>query len=158
MLRGRGSNQIRVQDQHCVSVSPHGSHLTENGKSMHTGSHTSSHTVTKITVFHLYSLPLFKGPHLQTTVVDVHLRLHHTPLTVAPPTLQRLHLRLHFHFTSSELLSVQHATTSTKPTNKETSVPKRTSRRRFSQRDERRAKDCAEIILLCKLAFFFWTP
>ncbi|XP_030248397.1 B-cell lymphoma 3 protein homolog [Sparus aurata] len=31
VLRGRGSNQIRVQDQQCVSVSPHGSNLTENG-------------------------------------------------------------------------------------------------------------------------------
>ncbi|XP_076593713.1 B-cell lymphoma 3 protein homolog [Chaetodon auriga] len=31
VLRGRGSNQIRVQDQHCVSVSSHGSNLTENG-------------------------------------------------------------------------------------------------------------------------------
>ncbi|XP_031144766.1 B-cell lymphoma 3 protein homolog [Sander lucioperca] len=31
VLRGRGSNHIRVQDQHCVSLSPHGSNLTENG-------------------------------------------------------------------------------------------------------------------------------
>ncbi|XP_044214152.1 B-cell lymphoma 3 protein homolog isoform X2 [Thunnus albacares] len=31
VLRGRGSKQIRVQDQHCMSVSPHGSNLTENG-------------------------------------------------------------------------------------------------------------------------------
>ncbi|KAK5861885.1 hypothetical protein PBY51_017326 [Eleginops maclovinus] len=31
VLRGRGSNQIRVQDQHCVSLSSHGSNLTENG-------------------------------------------------------------------------------------------------------------------------------
>ncbi|XP_062278193.1 B-cell lymphoma 3 protein homolog [Scomber scombrus] len=31
VLRGRGSKQIRVQDQHCISVSPHGSNFTENG-------------------------------------------------------------------------------------------------------------------------------
>ncbi|XP_010739701.1 B-cell lymphoma 3 protein homolog [Larimichthys crocea] len=31
VLRGRGSNHVRVQEQHCVSVSPHGSSLTENG-------------------------------------------------------------------------------------------------------------------------------
>ncbi|XP_023265113.1 B-cell lymphoma 3 protein isoform X1 [Seriola lalandi dorsalis] len=31
VLRGRGSKHIRVQDQHIVSVSPHGSNLTENG-------------------------------------------------------------------------------------------------------------------------------
>lgn len=31
VLRGRGSRQIRVQDQHCMSVSPVESNLTENG-------------------------------------------------------------------------------------------------------------------------------
>ncbi|XP_078143078.1 B-cell lymphoma 3 protein [Centroberyx gerrardi] len=31
VLRGRGSKQIRGQDQHCVSVSPHRSNLTSNG-------------------------------------------------------------------------------------------------------------------------------
>ncbi|KAM3614462.1 uncharacterized protein V6R79_014795 [Siganus canaliculatus] len=31
VLRGRGSNHVRVQDQHYVSLSPHGSNLTENG-------------------------------------------------------------------------------------------------------------------------------
>lgn len=31
VLRGRSSKQIRVQDQHCISVSPHGSSLIENG-------------------------------------------------------------------------------------------------------------------------------
>ncbi|KAG7457247.1 B-cell lymphoma 3 protein [Solea senegalensis] len=33
VLRGRGSKYIRLQDQHCVSVSPHGSNLSENGSS-----------------------------------------------------------------------------------------------------------------------------
>lgn len=32
VLRGRGSKQIRVQDQHCMSVSPNDSNLTENGE------------------------------------------------------------------------------------------------------------------------------
>ncbi|CAN9513791.1 unnamed protein product [Ophioblennius macclurei] len=31
VLRGRGSKQIRVQDQHCQSNSPHGSNFTESG-------------------------------------------------------------------------------------------------------------------------------
>ncbi|KAM6994767.1 B-cell lymphoma 3 protein homolog [Tautogolabrus adspersus] len=31
VLRGRGSNQMRVQDQHSIPNSPHGSHLTETG-------------------------------------------------------------------------------------------------------------------------------
>lgn len=31
VLRGRGSKQIRVQDQHCLSNSPHGSNFTESG-------------------------------------------------------------------------------------------------------------------------------
>ncbi|XP_029959243.1 B-cell lymphoma 3 protein homolog [Salarias fasciatus] len=31
VLRGRGSKQIRVQDQHCRSDSPHGSNFTESG-------------------------------------------------------------------------------------------------------------------------------
>lgn len=57
VLRGRGPNQIRVQDQHCVSVSPHGSNLTENGSpspshsrgcspltTTHTPHHSTSHS------------------------------------------------------------------------------------------------------------------
>lgn len=57
VLRGRGSNQIKVQDQHCVSVSPHGSNLTENGSpspnhsrgcspltTPHTPHHSTSHS------------------------------------------------------------------------------------------------------------------
>lgn len=43
------------------------------------------------------------GPHLPTTVAVVHLWLHHTPLIKVPPILQRLHLRLFFHFTSSKV-------------------------------------------------------
>ncbi|XP_054477801.1 B-cell lymphoma 3 protein homolog [Anoplopoma fimbria] len=57
VLRGRGSNQIRVQDQHCVSVSPHGSNFTDNGSpspnhsrgcspltTPHTPHHSASHS------------------------------------------------------------------------------------------------------------------
>ncbi|XP_068592554.1 B-cell lymphoma 3 protein homolog [Cebidichthys violaceus] len=57
VLRGRGSNQIRAQDQHCVSVSPHGSSFTDNGSpspnhsrgcspltTPHTPHHSTSHS------------------------------------------------------------------------------------------------------------------
>ncbi|XP_070768544.1 B-cell lymphoma 3 protein homolog [Enoplosus armatus] len=57
VLRGRGSNQIRVQDQLCVSVSPHGSNVTESGSpspnhsrgcspltTPHTPHHSTSHS------------------------------------------------------------------------------------------------------------------
>ncbi|XP_070823407.1 B-cell lymphoma 3 protein homolog [Chaetodon trifascialis] len=46
VLRGRGSNQIRVQDQHCVSVSSHGSNLTENGSLSPNHSHGCSPSTT----------------------------------------------------------------------------------------------------------------
>ncbi len=105
MLRGKDSNQTRAQDQHCVSVSSHGSNLTENGKHMPTQVHAQVQIVAKIIVIDLYSLPLIQGPHLPTTVVDVRLQPPHTPLIIAPPTLQRLHLPLHLHFSSSNLFS-----------------------------------------------------
>ncbi|KAM6935381.1 B-cell lymphoma 3 protein homolog [Lycodopsis pacificus] len=57
VLRGRGSNQVRAQDQHCVSVSPHGSSVTDNGSpspnhsrgcspltTPHTPHHSTSHS------------------------------------------------------------------------------------------------------------------
>lgn len=57
VLRGRGSNQIRVQDQHCASGSPRGNNLTENGSpspshsrgcspstTPHTPHHSTSHS------------------------------------------------------------------------------------------------------------------
>lgn len=80
------------------------------------------------------------GPHLPTTVVDVRLWLHHTPLTIAPPTLQRLHLRLYFHFTSSELLSS--ATFNYLHAANQQRAAKMSSRRTFSKQDSRPAKDC----------------
>lgn len=61
VLRGRGSKQIRVQDQHCVSVSPHGSNFTESGSpspiqsrgcspltTPHTLHHNASHSPTTL--------------------------------------------------------------------------------------------------------------
>ncbi|KAM7421200.1 hypothetical protein PAMA_015383 [Pampus argenteus] len=66
VLRGRGSKQIRVQDQHCMSVSSHGSNLTENGSpspshsrgcspltTPHTPQHSSSQTPS-VRVFPFY--------------------------------------------------------------------------------------------------------
>ncbi|KAL6109796.1 bcl3 [Pungitius sinensis] len=57
VLRGRGSNTIRSQDQHCASVSPHGSSFTDNGSpspnhscgcsplnTQHTPHHCTSHS------------------------------------------------------------------------------------------------------------------
>ncbi|XP_070691599.1 B-cell lymphoma 3 protein homolog [Pempheris klunzingeri] len=52
VLRGRGSNQIRVQDQRCVSVSPHGSNLTENGSPSPIHSHGYSPSTTPYTPHH----------------------------------------------------------------------------------------------------------
>ncbi|XP_035527522.1 B-cell lymphoma 3 protein homolog [Morone saxatilis] len=52
VLRGRGSNPLRVQDQHCVSVSPHGSNLTENGSPSPNHSRGCSPTTTPHTPHH----------------------------------------------------------------------------------------------------------
>ncbi|KAM9353515.1 B-cell lymphoma 3 protein homolog [Symphorus nematophorus] len=52
VLRGRGSNQIRVQDQHCVSVSSHGSTFTENGSPSPSHSRGCSPSTTPLTLHH----------------------------------------------------------------------------------------------------------
>ncbi|XP_029306575.1 B-cell lymphoma 3 protein homolog [Cottoperca gobio] len=70
VLRGRGSNQIRVQDQHNVSVSSHGSNLTENGSPSSNHSRGCSPSTTPHTPYHSTS---------------------HSP---------KIHLPLDFHFTS----------------------------------------------------------
>nr|XP_046254258.1 B-cell lymphoma 3 protein homolog [Scatophagus argus] len=57
VLRGRGSNQIKVQDQHCVSVSPHGSNLTENGSSSPSHSRGCSPLTTPHAPLHNTSQP-----------------------------------------------------------------------------------------------------
>ncbi|XP_069559987.1 B-cell lymphoma 3 protein homolog [Brachyistius frenatus] len=51
VLRGRGSKQIRVQD-HYVSVSPHGSNLTESGSPSPSHSHGCSPSTTPHTPHH----------------------------------------------------------------------------------------------------------
>ncbi|KAM7383203.1 hypothetical protein PAMP_002874 [Pampus punctatissimus] len=52
VLRGRGSKQIRVQDQHCMSVSSHGSNLTENGSPSPNHSRGCSPLTTPHTPYH----------------------------------------------------------------------------------------------------------
>ncbi|KAM6910437.1 B-cell lymphoma 3 protein homolog [Xenentodon cancila] len=52
VLRGRGSKQIRAQDQHCVSVLMHGSSFMENGSSSPNHSHGSSPSMTPNTSHH----------------------------------------------------------------------------------------------------------
>ncbi|XP_074511025.1 B-cell lymphoma 3 protein homolog [Sebastes fasciatus] len=65
VLRGRGSNQIRVQDQHSVSVSPHGSNLTENGSPSSNHSRGCSPSTTPHTPHHSTS----QSPKTPSTLV-----------------------------------------------------------------------------------------
>ncbi|XP_044064689.1 B-cell lymphoma 3 protein homolog [Siniperca chuatsi] len=65
VLRGRGSNQIRVQDQHCVSISPHGSNLTEHGSPSPSHSRGCSPSTTPHTPHH----STFHSPKTPSTVV-----------------------------------------------------------------------------------------
>lgn len=58
--------------------------------------------------------------------MDAHLRLHHTPFTTAPPTLQRPPQLLCISFSSLKLL-VQLATTSGQSVKKETSFRRQSS-------------------------------
>ncbi|KAL3059744.1 hypothetical protein OYC64_014360 [Pagothenia borchgrevinki] len=65
VLRGRGSNQIRVQDQHCVSLSSHGSNLTENGSP----SSNHSYGYSPATTPHTPNRSTSHSPKTQSTLV-----------------------------------------------------------------------------------------
>ncbi|XP_037532088.1 B-cell lymphoma 3 protein homolog [Nematolebias whitei] len=52
VLRGRGSKQIRAQDQYIISVSPHGTNYMENGSPSSSQSHGSSPSTTPHGLYH----------------------------------------------------------------------------------------------------------
>lgn len=65
VLRGRGSHQIRVQDQQCASVPPHGSNLKENRSPSPNHSCGCSPSTTPLTLHHSTS----QSPKTPSTLV-----------------------------------------------------------------------------------------
>ncbi len=158
VLRGRGSNQIRVQDQHCVSVSPCGNNFTENSKTMHPNLHTKTHHHLNYRCF-ICALCF----SLRDSISQPQLRLFAFDYTTHPSS-QHVPLSTDSIYAGFSILlaqsyrPVQLTSTSTQPTTTESQSRKGHPRDSPVSWMSDQQKTVSEIRLLYKLAFFSWTP